>query len=266
MLLTVMGYCLLGAIAGLLAGMLGVGGGIIIVPMLVIGFGIQGLNPELIMHMALGTSLASIMFTSVSSAYSHHKRQGVDWSIVKFIAPGIILGTYTGAYFSAYISANFLKIFFSIFLFYVSIQMILNFKPKATRHVPGFVGLSFTGLLIGAISSLVGIGGGTLSVPFMVWCNLDMRRAIGTSSAIGLPIAIAGGVGYLLSGLGVENLPEYSMGFVYLPALVGIVAFSIFTAPYGAKLAHTLPIPRIKKFFALLLFAVGVNMLYSALG
>lgn len=258
-------YAFLGAFAGVLAGLLGVGGGIIIVPMLVAAFTFQGFPFELIMHIALGTSLASIMFTSLSSAYSHHRRGGVDWTIVKHITLGIIVGTYCGSFLAAKIPTQYLQIFFSLFLFYVSFQMIFNKTPKLTRELPKVIGMNIVGIGIGIISSLVGIGGGTVSVPFMVWHNVEMRRAIGTSSAIGIPIAVAGCVGYLVNGLSVENLPEYSLGYIFLPALFGMVFFSMLLAPFGAKLAHTLPVSRIKKIFAILLFIVGANMLYGSL-
>lgn len=256
-------YALLGSFAGILAGLLGVGGGIIIVPMLVATFTYQQFPQELIMHLALGTSLASILFTSLSSAYSHHKRGGVNWQIVKHITVGIILGTYAGSFIAAQIPAKYLQMFFSAFLFYVAFQMIFNKQPKLTRELPNIIGMNIVGSIIGLISSLVGIGGGTLSVPFMVWHNVEMRKAIGTSSAIGIPIAFSGCFGYFMNGLSVPNLPEYSLGFIFLPALLGMVIFSMMTAPFGAKLAHTLPVVRIKKIFAVLLFIVGVNMLIS---
>ncbi len=264
MLTSIVIYVLLGAFAGVLAGLLGVGGGLVIVPMLVIAFEFQNFPPELIMHLALGTSLASIMFTSVSSASSHHKRGAVIWQIVKYITPGILIGTYLGTCVASNIPAYILQIIFSTFLFYVSYQMIMGKNPKASRQMPGFMGTSLAGSGIGIISSLVGIGGGTISVPFMVLHNIEIRKAIGTSSAIGIPIAIAGCLGYLINGLNVENLPTYSIGYIYLPALCGIVVCSILTAPIGARLAHTLPVFKIKRIFAILLLAVGLEMLITA--
>lgn len=264
MITTIVAYAILGAIAGVLAGMLGVGGGIVIVPMLVIAFTYQGLPTDLIMHMALGTSLACIIFTSFSSALAHHRRKAVDWSIVRRISLGILLGTYFGSFVASKISAEYLQLFFALFLFYVASQMLMGKAPKASRNMPGFIGLSGAGLGIGLISSLVGIGGGTISVPFMIWHNIPMRNAIATSAAIGIPIAIAGSFGYFINGLNVPTLPEYSLGFIFLPALGGIVLFSMLTAPYGARLAHTLPIDRIKKYFAALLIIMGTKMLIGA--
>ena len=164
---------------------------------------------------------------------------------------------------AAYLSADFLKAFFVVFVFYVGTQMLLDIKPKPARALPGLLGMFVTGNIIGAVSSLVGIGGGTLSVPFMTWCNIKLHQAIGTSAAIGLPIAVAGAVGYIANGLAVTELPQYSLGFVYLPALAAIVAASVLTAPVGAKLAHRLPVKKLKKLFALLLYTLGVRMAWS---
>ena len=258
-------YAVFGLVAGVLAGLLGVGGGLVLVPLLTIAFQLQGFSPDIVMHMALGTSLTSIIFTSFSSTRSHHKRGGVEWDIVKNISVGIILGTYFGSYVASYIPAQYLQIMFAAFLFYVTTQMVLGKNPKASRHMPNFLLTNIVGVCIGFISSLVGIGGGTLSVPFMLWHNVDIRHAIGTSAAIGMPIALAGGAGYYINGLGAPNLPEYAAGFIYLPALLGIVLCSMLTAPLGAHLAHTLPVTRIKKCFAILLFIVGIRMLWNSL-
>jgi uncharacterized membrane protein YfcA len=258
-------YIGLGIVAGLLAGLLGVGGGIVIVPMLTFTFALQGLPQEHIHHLALGTSLATIVFTSVASLRAHHARGAVDWQTVRRITPGILLGTFTGSWFAAALSGEFLQIFFIIFTFFVAWQMLSNTLPKASRQIPGYWGLFGTGGIIGGISSLVGIGGGSMSVPFLIWCNLNARVAIGTSAAIGFPIALSGAAGYLVNGLKVSGLPPHSIGYIYLPALAGIALTSYLTAPLGARLAHNLPIPRLKKGFALLLIATGSKMLYGLL-
>lgn len=256
-------YCALGGFAGILAGLLGVGGGLIIVPVLTFLFTAQHLPADYILHLALGTSLASIMFTSISSMRAHHGRGAVEWPIVRRITPGILAGTLFGSWVAAQLSTRFLKCFFVLFLFYVAIQMILDIKPKPHRQLPGSGGMFGIGNLIGGISSLVGIGGGTMSVPFMLWCNVPLHSAIGTSAAIGFPIALAGAVGYATNGFTVGALPSYSLGFVYLPALAGITAASVLTAPLGARLAHSLPVARLKKIFALLLVVMGTKMLLS---
>ena len=247
MLISLVVYCLLGAIAGVLAGLLGVGGGIVM-PMLVFAFGWQNFPPDVLMLMALGTSMGSIMFTSISSSLAHSRNKGVQWDAVRNITPGILIGTFCGSFLASHVPARFLQLFFVAFLFFVITQM-----------------LSGTGGIIGVVSSLVGIGGGTLSVPFLLWNNLDMRKAIGTSAAIGFPIALAGCFGYIVNGWNAANLPPYSFGYIYLPSLFGIVIVSMFTAPLGARLAQTLPVPKLKKCFALLLIVVGIRMLLKAL-
>lgn len=255
-------YVALGAFAGVLAGLLGVGGGLVIVPVLTFIFTAQHLPEAHILHLALGTSLASIMFTSVSSLRAHHRRGAVEWTVVRRISAGILVGTFAGSWVASQLSTRFLKGFFVVFLYYVAAQMLLNIKPKAQRQLPGLAAMSGVGGVIGGVSSLVGIGGGTMTVPFLSWCNVAIPRAIGTSSAVGFPIALAGAAGYLVNGWSAD-LPQYSLGFVYLPALAGISVASIMTAPLGAKLAHSLPIDLLKKFFALLLLAMGTKMLLS---
>lgn len=255
-------YVALGAFAGVLAGLLGVGGGLVIVPVLTFIFTAQHMPEAHILHLALGTSLASIMFTSVSSLRAHHRRGAVEWTVVRRISAGILVGTFAGSWVASQLSTRFLKGFFVVFLYYVATQMLLNIKPKPHRQLPGLAAMSGVGGVIGGVSSLVGIGGGTMTVPFLVWCNVAIQRAIGTSAAVGFPIALAGAAGYLVNGLSAE-LPQYSLGFVYLPALAGISAASMMTAPLGAKLAHTLPIDLLKKIFALLLVVMGTKMLLS---
>ncbi|MGE0084995.1 MAG: sulfite exporter TauE/SafE family protein [Desulfococcaceae bacterium] len=256
-------YLALGAVAGILAGLLGIGGGLVIVPMLVFSMTWQGIPHESLMHLALGTSMASIIFTSVSSFMAHHKRGAVQWLVVRRIVLGILTGTFLGTFIAASLSTNFLKGFFVVFLYYVAVQMLLDKKPKASREIPGNTGMFAVGNVIGIVSSLVGIGGGTLSVPFMIWCNIAVHQAIGTSAAIGFPIAIAGTLGYIYNGWNATGLPQYSFGYIYLPALAGIVCASVLTAPLGVRLAHSLPVARLKRVFAILLLLVGTRMLYS---
>jgi uncharacterized protein len=258
-------YILVGAIAGVLAGLLGIGGGLVIVPMLVFCFVQQGIPDAMIMHLALGTSLASIMFTAVSSFRAHDRLGAVHWDVVRKIVIGIFTGTFIGSFIAAQLSTPFLKGFFVVFLYYVAVQMLANKKPKPSRQIPGHGPMFGVGNVIGVVSSLVGIGGGTLSVPFMIWCNMPVHHAIGTSAAIGFPIAIAGTIGYIVNGWSVQNLPEFSMGYVYLPALLGIVVTSVLTAPLGVRLAHSLPVDRLKRVFAILLLVVATRMLIGIL-
>jgi uncharacterized membrane protein YfcA len=256
-------YPVFGSVAGLIAGLLGVGGGIVVVPILFFLFTSQGFAPEHIMQMALGTSLGSIMFTSVSSFRAHHRRGAVHWDIVRRITPGILIGTFSGTYVAALLSTMFLKVFFALFLYYVSIQMLLNLKPQPARQLPGRAGMFGMGGVIGVVSSLVGIGGGSLSVPFMSWCNVPVHHAIGTSAAIGFPIAVAGTLGYIVNGIGVPGLPELNLGYLNLPALFGIALFSMLTAPLGARLAHRLPVVSLKRFFAVFLIITATRMIWG---
>lgn len=256
-------YLAAGVAAGFLAGLLGVGGGLVVVPVLTFIFAAQHFSEAYVQHLALGTSLASIMFTSISSFRAHHAHGAVDWRIVRGVSPGIVAGTLAGSVLAAHLSSHFLKAFFVVFIYYVGTQMLLDIKPKAGRQLPGMAGLSAAGGIIGGISSLVGIGGGTVSVPFMTWCNVKLHHAIGTSAAIGFPIAAAGAVGYVANGWANPSLPQYSLGFVYLPALAGLVVASMAVAPFGAKLAHRLPVGALKKIFAVLLYVLGTRMLVS---
>jgi uncharacterized membrane protein YfcA len=258
-------YPVFGSLAGIIAGLLGVGGGIVIVPILLFIFGAQGFAADHMMQIALGTSLGSIMFTSVSSFRAHHQRGAVHWDIVKRITPGILVGTFGGTWIAAALSAGFLKGFFACFLYYVSAQMLLNFKPKPARQLPETAGMAGVGGFIGVVSSLVGIGGGTLSVPFMTWCNVPMHHAIGTSAAIGFPIALAGTLGYIVNGWGAPGLPDLNLGYLNLPALCGIALFSMLTAPLGARLAHRLPVVTLKRVFAVFLIFMASRMVWGLL-
>jgi uncharacterized membrane protein YfcA len=262
-LLPYLAYLSVGAIAGVLAGLLGVGGGLVIVPLLVFCFTRLGMPPTSIMHLALGTSMASIAFTSVSSFMSHHRRGAVAWDAVRRIVPGILVGTFCGTFVASRLSTDWLKGFFCVFLAYVAVQMLLDKKPRPSRELPGTLGMFSVGGVIGLVSSLVGIGGGTLSVPFLMWCNLPGHRAIGTSAAIGFPIAIAGSLGYLVNGWQAAALPPGAVGYVYLPALLCIVSASVLTAPLGVRLAHRLPVSQLKRVFAVLLILVGVRMAFG---
>ncbi|NLF55804.1 MAG: sulfite exporter TauE/SafE family protein [Thauera phenolivorans] len=256
-------YPVLGAVVGFFAGLLGVGGGGIMVPMLTTLFLAQGFPLAQVVHMALGTSMAAIVMTSVSSLRAHHRHGAVRWDVVRRITPGILLGTFGGTFIASRVDTAGLAVFFVVFMGYVSIQMLLNIKPKPTRELPGTAGMSAAGLLIGGVSALVAIGGGSLSVPFMTWCNVKVQNAIGTSAAIGLPIALAGTVGYLVNGWSAVGTPPLTLGYVYLPALVFVSLVSMATAPYGARLAHRLPVATLKKVFAGVLMLLCAKMLHS---
>ncbi|MBF0529131.1 MAG: sulfite exporter TauE/SafE family protein [Deltaproteobacteria bacterium] len=253
-------YPLGGALAGLLAGLLGVGGGVVVVPIVFFSLSAQNLPPEYIMQIALGTSLGTIAFTSVSSFRAHNAYGAVIWDIVKRITPGILIGTFLGTWVATRLPPWFLKVFFTIFIYYVALQMLMNYKPKPNRHLPGLPGMSGVGGVIGIVSSLVGIGGATLSVPFMTWCNVPVHQAIGTSSAIGFPIAVAGTIGYIINGWNAPGLPLYSLGYVFLPALFSVALVSMLVAPYGARLSQRLPVSTLKKIFAFFLIIIATKM------
>lgn len=264
LLLWVAPYLVLGAFTGFAAGMLGIGGGLVLVPLLTLMFSAQGIFPPgEVLHMALGTSMASIIFTAIASLRAHHSHGAVLWNVVKTITPGILIGTGIGTLFAANVPVRPLAVFFAVFVCLVALQMALNLKPKPSRELPGALGVGAMGLVIGGLSSLVAIGGGALTVPFLSWCNVQVQKAIGTSAAVGLPIAIGGTVGYVFNGWNVTGLPPGSLGFVYLPALAVLVVASMLTAPYGARMAHRLPVPTLKRIFAVLLVVLAVKMVWS---
>ncbi|ALO45543.1 hypothetical protein PS2015_871 [Pseudohongiella spirulinae] len=265
MLIWISSYILLGALTGMLAGLFGIGGGAVMVPVLTVLFAAQGFTPDYVVHLALGTSMAAIVPTSVASLRAHHQHGAVLWTAVQGLAPGILLGTFAATFLAAYLSPRPLAIFFCIFMSYVAAQMILNRKPSPSRELPGFAGLSAVGAGIGGISALVAIGGGTMTVPFLSWCNVRLQTAIGTSAAVGLPIALAGSMGYILNGWGITGLPELTLGFVYWPAVIAMAAASFFTAPIGAKLAHRLPVATLKKLFAGLVILLALQMLRTVI-
>ncbi len=215
------------------------------------------------MHLALGTSFASIIFTSISSSLSHSRMGTVHWDIVRKIVLGLLVGTFLGSCIASKLSTSFLSIFFVIFLYYVAFQMILDRKPSASRGLPGPLGMFGVGNVIGAVSSFVGIGGGSLSVPFMVWCNVPVLHAIGYFRSHRFPLAVSATLGYVYSGLHAPSLPDYCLGYVYLPALAGIVCASVLTAPLGVRLAHRLPVKKLKQVFAVLLTIMGTRVLFG---
>ncbi len=258
-------YLATGLFTGFLSGLLGIGGGLIIVPVLSYIFMRLGFTAEFIMHMALGTSLAVITFTSIASSRAHHNHQNVDWDIVNKIALGIVLGAFLGSQVAAKFDTRLLKLLFVIYVFLAAFQILSNYTPNPARILPHRPTLNIVGFCIGWISSFVGIGGGTLSVPFLIYCNVNVKRAIGTSSAIGLPIAIAGAIGYWVSGLHIAHLPNHSLGFIYLPAFIIIAFASLISAPVGAVLVQKLSVKKLKKIFALLLIVIGCRMLFGLL-
>jgi len=262
----ILALVLMGGLAGAMAGLLGIGGGALIVPVLVMVFESQPINPAIIMQLALGTSLATIVFTAASSALAHHRRGTLDLSIFWRIAPAIAVGTLAGAAIADHLASRTLQWMFVVFMFSVSAQFARGTTATgAHRQLPGMLGMNIAGGLIGVASALFGIGGGSMSVPFMTWCSVPVKRAIGTSAAIGLPIAVAGAVGYCLAGLDEPGRPPWSVGYIVLPAFASVVVASTLAAPLGAKLAHKLSDATLRRLFALFVALLALRMLWSLL-
>ncbi len=259
------GLLALGAFTGFCAGLLGVGGGMMLVPFLTLLFTSMGFAGEAIVHMAIATSMATILFTSLSSVRAHHKRGAVRWPVVFALAPGILIGGMIGAgkVFAA-LKTSWLSLLFALFVGFSALQMLRNRRPAAHRQLPGTPGMVGAGSVIGFLSSLVGAGGGFVSVPFMTWCNVPIHNAVATSAALGFPIAAASVVGYIWSGWHQSGLPAGSLGYIYLPALGIIALASVLTAPLGARTAHRMDVGQLKKVFAALLLCLATYMLWKA--
>lgn len=256
-------YLLLGAGAGLLAGLFGVGGGVILVPVLILTFVAQGFSPEVLVHLAVGTSLAIIVPTAISSMQAHHRQGGVDWSWFRLLAPGIILGAMVGAWTASLLSGLALQSVIGVFMLLVSLQLVLSLQPPPAERPPSLLLATGIGGVMGWASAIFGIGGGTLVVPFLIWCRSSVRQAVGTAAALGFPIAVAGTLGNVWAGWGHVALPDWSTGFIYWPAVAGIVLTSVPFARLGARLAHWLPERLLKRLFALLLFVLGLRFLLA---
>ena len=257
-------YLLSGVLAGFFAGLLGVGGGIMMVPMLMFIFEQQGMGGPELLKVALATSMAAIMFTSVSSFRTHHKLGNVRWDIVRRIVPGVALGIVLGALIIRFVDVMLLTVIFLSFVMYIATDMMVGFKkPKASRQLPPPIGQGIFGVVVGTLSFLLSAGGGFLTVPFLTWCNIDIRKAIGTSAALGFPIAIFGSIGYIINGWGIAGRPEPSLGYIYLPALLGIILMSVIFASIGARVSQKLnPVP-LKRIFAGILYLTALKMAYG---
>lgn len=252
---------LIGAVAGVMAGLLGIGGGLITVPALAMLFEHQGVNADVVMRCALGTSLAAMIFTSISSVRAHHARGAVRWPIVRQIAPGLVIGAFVGPAIAHWLPGKALKVIFGVFLLLVAVQLARGAATQAHRTLPGPWPMRAWGVVIGVLSSLFGIGGGTISVPFMTWCSVPIVQAVGTAATLGVPIALTGTVGYLITGMYADGLPLWSVGYVVLPAFVSLALATTLFAPLGARLAHRLDHRLLRRVFALFLVVVGVRLL-----
>ena len=256
----------LGLAAGFLAGLLGIGGGMLLVPFLTFILSQRGVPDGPAVKMAIATSMATIMFTSLSSVRAHHQRGAVRWDLVRGLAPGIVLGgLLAGAGLFALLKGAWLALVFAAFVSFSGWQMLRNKRPAPSRQMPGAAGQLGAGAGIGLLSGLVGAGGGFVSVPFMVWCNVPVHLAVATSAALGFPIALANTMGYVIGGWGLAPALPGTFGYLYLPALAVIAAASVTMAPLGARTAHAMNVAQLKKAFASLLFLLAAYMLWKGL-
>ena len=255
----------LGTCTGFLAGLLGIGGGMLMVPFMTLLLSARGVDAALAVKMAIATSMTTILFTSVSSVRAHHKRGAVRWDIVRTLAPGIVLGgLLAGAGVFALLKGTTLALVFAVFVAFSATQMLLDRKPAPTRQMPGTAGSLGAGGVIGFISGLVGAGGGFISVPFMGWCNVAMHNAVATSAALGFPIALANTVGYVIGGWSMPSPLPGALGYLWLPGLAIIATASVTTAPLGARTAHAMNVKQLKKAFACTLYGLAAYMLWKS--
>lgn len=254
-------YLVTGLLSGLIAGLLGLGGGIVVVPALMWLFAKLGFAPGWVPHLAVGTSLATIVGTGSASVYAHQRRGAVRWDLFRQLAPWIVLGAWIGSAVAAVLAGGWLRRLFAVFLLYLGTRMLWPGRIPESAGRPGTFTAGLVGVGIGSLSALVGIGGGTLTVPFLARWGVDMRAAVATASACGVPIALAGAIGFIATGWGQEGLPWGSTGFVYWPAVAGILVASVPSAPVGARLAHTIPLPALRRIFAVLVFLVAGKLL-----
>jgi uncharacterized membrane protein YfcA len=252
---------LIGAVVGFMAGLLGLGGGLMMVPVLTYMLSNMGVSQDLSIKMAIVTSMSTILFTSLSSLRTHHRLGAVRWDLVKGLAPGIVLGSAVASlWIFVEIKGTTLAILFGVFVAYSAFQMFMDKKPKPSRQMPGFAGQLGMGGFIGMLSGLVGAGGAFVSVPLMMWCNVAIHNAIGTSAALGFPIALANVTGFVISGMKLDNLPPGAFGYIWLPGMLVIACFSVVTAPFGARAAHRLPVKKLKQVFSFFLVFLAAYM------
>lgn len=256
-----LGYLGIGAFVGFFAGLLGIGGGAVMIPLLAWLYEAQGIPREHLLHLAVGTSMASIFFTSISSVYAHSKRGAVRWDVAKSLTPGIVVGGLAGSAAAGAFSTVSLAIAFTVIIYVAGTNILLDRQPKPGRSLPGRIGMFIAGFIISGVSALVALGGAFMSVPFMIYCNVTVREAIGTAAFIGFPIALVGSIGYMATGWNAASLPPWSIGYVYLPAVLGMCASSILMAPVGARASHRLPTKILKRIFGALLLAFATKML-----
>lgn len=256
-------YLAIGAFIGFLAGLLGIGGGLTLVPVLSAIFAAQALTTDHIVHMALATAMASVVFTSSSSVFAHHRLGSVDWTIVRRIAPAMVVGSFIATLVAGWLPQRVLAIGFALVVYGGATQMLLGRKPAGGSGLPRTPVLVAIGIVVGVICGLASAGGAFLTVPLMLSWGVVLSRAIGTAAAIGVPVAVVGMIGHIIAGWSVPGLPPWSLGFIHLPALAAVVAASVLTAPFGARLAHRMPVALLKRIFAVLLYALATKMIVA---
>jgi uncharacterized membrane protein YfcA len=264
LLLLVVTLIALGAVVGFLAGLFGIGGGMTLVPLLTLIYVRKAFPPEHVVHMAVATSLATIVFTSLSSVRAHHARGAVLWPVVRALVPGLLAGSFVGPLLVSGLSSAALAAVCGCFAWIAATRMLVARKPKATRELPGPPALFAIGSGIGVLASMVGVGGAFLLVPFMTWCNVKLHNAVANSAALSLPVAASGTIGFVVAGLGERDLPSFTLGYVYLPAVAAIVVASMLTAPLGARVAHSWPVRKLALAFATMMYVLGAYLLWQA--
>jgi uncharacterized membrane protein YfcA len=255
--------CAMGVFGGFAAGLLGIGGGMILVPFMTMIFAALDFPPGLIVHMAIATCLATILFTSISSVRAHHLKGAVRWDIVRLVTPGILAGSWIGPWIGKQMNTMVMALFFGIFVAVAATQMLIDTKPSGNHPMPGRSRMFAGGGVIGILAGLVGAGGGFISIPFMSWFGVRIHQAVATSAALGFPIALAGTLANIWFGWGEPDLPAHSLGFIYLPALAIIATASVLMAPLGARTAHRWPVQRLRRVFAYILYVLAAYMLWK---
>lgn len=255
-------YLAAGVVIGFLSGIFGIGGGLIIVPVLLFAFALQAVSDAIAIHVAIASSMAIIMVTALSSVRAHWRRGNVLWPVFRSLSIGMLIGAFAGAQITSRLPAELLSGVFAVFMLIMAARMFFSGTPRGEHRESGRFATGAVGAAIGALSSVVGIGGGGMTVPYLTWRGMSMRHAVGTSAACGLPIAVAGTLGYVLAGAGRDlPLPPFSTGFIHWPSVAGITATSVFLAPVGANVASRIPHEHLRRGFAVLLLVVGLNLL-----
>ena len=257
-------FAVVGLVAGLIAGMFGLGGGVVMVPAMIYTFGVLAFPDAVLTHLAVGTSLACIVVTAITASWTHWQKQAIDLKLLTPLVPGVVVGAWLGGVVAAQLEGIELQYAFAVFLVFVGITMLRR-VVQDQASLPGRLGLGVSAVVIGGFSSLFGVGGGSMTVPFLRYCGVVMARAVATSAALGLPIAFAGAVSYVVQGWGNPQLPSGATGFIYWPAFLGLVVCSAPASRFGAKLAHRLPAEKLQKAFALVLLVIAAELLIGGM-